>query len=276
MGLPAAGKTTYIGALWYILNNSSTCSLKIGNFTGDLTYFIDISGKWSNCQEIDRTLPASEKLVNEVPLDNGQGNSVTLILPDLSGESFQGQYTQRMIKSKHAEFIKDCTGVLLFLNPDKIKQSVLISEVPKHLREIGTGEGKSIENKARNPKDDSTQVQLVELLQFIAYIRNDRPVHLCIVISAWDLINTTKGNIKPGDYILKDLPLLWQYVKSNSHIFNIDSYFGISAQGGRLEESEKLLNIIDPCDRVKVVDGEGNSSKDITLPISWIMSKANE
>ena len=115
MGLPEAGKTTYIAALWYILNNSNESSLRIDNYSGDLSYLTDIGKKWANIEKMPRTLKPSEKLSIELPLTNSRNEQIILTFPDLSGESFQEQYVNRVAKIEHAEFIKDCLGVFLFI-----------------------------------------------------------------------------------------------------------------------------------------------------------------
>lgn len=275
MGLPEAGKTTYLAALWYVLNNISDSRFKIKNYIEDHSYLVNISQDWADSKEIPRTKPEFEKQSMVLSLESNQNENITLAFPDLSGESFQHQYEKREAKIKHVELIRNCSGVLLFIHPDKIREPWLISEVPERVR---GEESEEVEkgNKPRNPKeDDPTQVQLVELLQFLTYIRNDQRVRLCIIISAWDLVEVAGQYSKPGILIKEKMPLLWQYVISNSEIFKV-KYYGISAQGGKLDESEKLQEIDNPIDRIKIVDDEDNQSKDITLPISWIMSNNNE
>ena len=114
----------------------------------------------------------------------------------------------------------------------------LIADIPKNIRTNEAEE--AVEVKPRNPKDDPTQVQLVELLQFVRYLRNDQKLNLTIVISAWDLLEAQSHKWKPQDLVKKELPLLWQYAKSNSDIFSV-MYYGVSAQGGKLNETDRLL-----------------------------------
>jgi hypothetical protein len=52
-------------------------------------------------------------------------------------------------------------------------------------------------------------------------------------------------------------------------------YFGVSSQGGPLETQEEidlLSEIIDPMDRIKVIDNNGNESCDITIPLYSILA----
>lgn len=275
MGLPDAGKTTFIAALWYVLNNMSDSSLKIQDYTGDHSYLVKISKKWADMEEIHRTKPEFEKQAIALSLLNRQSENITLEFPDLSGETFQYQYEKREAKKEHFNLVKNCSSVILFIHPDMIKQPCLISEVPARVRKDKDVKVNT-DIKPRNPKeDDPTQVQLVELLQFITYIRSDQEVRLCIIISAWDLIESVKLGSKPEIVVKEKMPLLWQYVKSNLEPFNI-TYYGMSAQGGKLEERDKLLKATNPCDRINIIDNDGNKSHDITLPISWVMSNTNE
>lgn len=277
MGMPEAGKTTFIAALWYVLQDTNDSSLRIEKYTGDLSYLSGISKKWADIEQIPRTKPEFEEQSIVLSLVNSQNENITLAFPDLSGESFQHQYEKREAKKEHFKLIRDCSSVILFIHPDKIKEPCLISQVPAHVREDESEvEEVKKESKPRNPKeDDPTQVQLVELLQFLTYMRDDQLVRLCIIISAWDLVEAAKPGSKPEIFIKEKMPLLWQYVKSNTQIFNV-AYYGMSAQGGKLEERDKLLKINNPCDRINIIDNDGNSSNDITLPISWVMSNNNE
>ena len=271
MGLPEAGKTTFLAALWYVLDNSNDSSLKIKNYLGDLTYITNIANEWADAKALSRTIKTTEKLKIELSLKSSSDEDITLAFPDLSGESFQDQYVEREVKVKHAKLTKDCSGVFLFIHPDKIIEPFLISELPATIRKCKT-EDTSTEEKRWNIKEVPTQVQLVELLQFLTFIRNGQQVRLSIVVSAWDLIDKTQT---PEQFIKERLPLLWQYLMSTSDFLSI-TYCGVSAQGGELSESEKLLENTNPSDRITVIDNEGNRFKDITLPISWILNNKNE
>ncbi|WP_366924199.1 hypothetical protein MFMK1_001157 [Metallumcola ferriviriculae] len=275
MGLPEAGKTTYLAALWHCLNNKENLSLRIKTYTEDHSYLSGISAKWADAEEVSRTKPEFEKKAITLSLENNKEDEITLAFTDLSGESFQHQYENREAKKEHVEFVQDCLGICLFVHPEKIKEPYFISEVPASVREENI-EG-AIEHEPRNPREnDPTQVQLVDLLQFITHMRGNKSVNLCIMISAWDLLKETcQKEMGPENYIKTRMPLLWQYLKSNSNVFLLE-YYGVSAQGGQLEDQEKLLEINDPCDRIMVVDNDGNLLNDITLPLNRIVSKSNE
>lgn len=273
MGLPEAGKTTYLAALWHFLNHGQNVSLKNDKLIGDQVYLAKISNKWADVEALSRTLRPSEKLTLSIQLKTDNGSRVILNFPDLSGESFQNQWRYREISKEHVEIAKKATGAILFIHPETIIEEHLLSSLDVSLQLNQTATSDSADDVIKfDSKDSPTQVLLVELLQFLAYIRDLNPLHIVIVISAWDLIrNGERSDIKPDKWLEKRLPLLWQYIRANKELFNVTCY-GISAQGGKLDAADELLDKDEPCDRVLVVDQEGNHSNDITLPINWILN----
>jgi hypothetical protein len=122
---------------------------------------------------------------------------------------------------------------------------------------------------AWEPRLAPPQVQLVELLQFIAgreYFKP--PFRLALVISAWDMLKET--GISPAKWFVTQVPLLSQFLESNRNIFEYTIY-GVSAQGGDYTETEKLTQV-DPSERIDVVSSDGTSSShDLTEPLIWLM-----
>lgn len=271
MGLPEAGKTTFLAALWYVLKNSNTNKLKLKEYSGDLSYISSISRKWVNTEEIERTKPTYEQKSISLTLEDENKDVIVFSFPDLSGETFQNQYEKREADNEIVTYLKESNGILLFINPNTIKEPFLISEVPLGARaSVGDGE---VEFSTRNPKEsDPTQVILVELLQFAMQMRYQAPVNLCIIISAWDLVEKYNN---PKDFVLYKLPLLWQFVESNNKVLNT-SFYGASAQGDSLDNREELLKNENPCNRVFVVDASGNKFNDITIPLSMVVSGESE
>ncbi|SFM24035.1 TRAFAC clade GTPase domain-containing protein [Pelosinus propionicus] len=271
MGLPAACKTTYLAALWYCLTNSVNSGLKIKEFIGDQTYLSDISSKWAEVEEIPRTKPEFEQKKITLLLENSTQDLMEISFPDLSGESFQAQYAEREVNQETVDYVRECDGLLLFINPENATEPNFIAEIPDIFRNNETIEE---ELPVRNALEDPTQVQLVELLQFVKYMRYDRPIKLGVIISAWDKVEEGIPELKnePKSFIKRKLPLLWQYLESNLYYFKV-VYYGISAQGGELTQNEILLNKNNPCERIIVVDEQGHRSNDITLPLSKMVSE---
>lgn len=273
MGLPDAGKTTYLAALWYSLNLQDRTVLSLKEYTGDHKYLAKISETWLDAEKVSRTTIQSEQKILPLLLKDHYNQQFEISFPDLSGESFQKQYSIREIDKDLEKYILYSNGILLFINPNIIKEPWLISEFNYKNRHSDNISDEKI--PTRNPiSDDPTDVQLVELLQFIHFIKDCNHKKLGIIISAWDVI--TKYD-KPENFVKAQLPFLWQYLYCNSTIFDT-FYYGVSAQGGPLEteaDSAKLSDFDDPIDRILVIDNDGNKCNDITLPL-WETLKENE
>lgn len=61
MGLPGAGKTTFLAALWHTINsNSFAASLKLDKIDNG-QYLAQLSQKWVDAEPLDRTVPSNEQ-----------------------------------------------------------------------------------------------------------------------------------------------------------------------------------------------------------------------
>lgn len=286
IGLPAAGKTTFLAALWHVINSDEVDgALELEQLTGDQEHLNGIRDIWSDVKSLERTKVGAEKFVSML-LRCPVGKSVTEVtFPDLSGESFTLQWVHRKMKNDHATLVQKAVGGLLLIHPEYVIPETLIPDVMdivddiKSQTEAGqkatietnqtgeTGINESPDQTEWDPKKAPTQIQLVDLLQFVAVLNARRPIRLAVVVSAWDCIG---GETSPRDWIRERLPLLWQYLNTNSETFSPE-FYGISAQGGGLEEADELRRKIRPSDRIRVVKHDLSESHDITTPIRWIM-----
>jgi hypothetical protein len=273
MGLPEAGKTTFLAALWHVLNYGRNTRMKSDKFIGDQTYLANNSKKWANGTKLERTFRSVEQNNLQLQLKSDNDKQIVLSFPDLSGESFQSQWEEREINSQHSDMAQKANSAFLFIHPEKVREEHLISSLGL-IDSLGQSSTDSVnEGNIWIHKDAPTQVQLVELLQFLTYIRSGNPLNLIVIISAWDLIKNSERMKKTKiaeNWVSERLPLLWQYLKANHEILNV-AYYGISALGGEYSDMGSLLDIDDPCKRILVVDPEGNESNDITSPISRIL-----
>lgn len=262
LGLPDAGKSTFLGALYYLLMNEEggKCELRIKHVLGDATYIGKLSDTWAEYKELDRTNLSNKNLKTELELEDNNHNVYKLKFPDSSGEKFKNMLKDRVIYTEEVNEIKSANRFFLFINPQHIEEPHFISEVPEQIRK------ENDINVDMNKKDRTpTETKLVELIQFLLYVKGDTNINLDVVISAWDLLNNSIK--KPMEYVEKNLPLLNQYIRSNNDKIKIKCW-GVSAQGGNLKSKEERLELarksINIDDRIIVVDNEGNRSKDIT------------
>lgn len=235
IGLPNTGKTSYLAALWYMVGQSSTsCALKLDRLDGESQYLNQIRDAWLEYRPVARNKADSQRTVIMWLVNRETSTMGRLSFPDLSGEAFRSQWTERQLATGYDESLREATGGILFVNPDNIVKPHRIDTVNVVLGEIGGGEttqGAKIKDKSWDKERTPTQVQLVDILQFMvsrSYFRP--PFRLAVVVSAWDRI--TDDNLRPSDWIARELPLLKQFIESNELLFEV-SFYGISAQGAR-------------------------------------------
>ena len=118
-------------------------------------------------------------------------------------------------------------GCSSFVHPSSMTKTRRLD--PADVRKPKSGEL----SKPWHPSDTSTQVELVELLQFVLLLRDSiGRLPVAGIISAWDLI---RGAVPPAEWFADRLPLLSQFLQANSEDVPFQVY-GISAQGGDLEK----------------------------------------
>jgi len=270
IGLPATGKTSFLAALWYLVQHSQVPhKLTLERLEGDNKYLNQISDAWLLCQPVPRTPTDSEKIVSMVLKDTDSGSTITLTFPDLSGESFSLQWSDRQITISYDNFLKIASGGVLFVNPEPHKPARIDAAAPL-IEEMNHADADADTSVVEwEPTLAPRQVQLVELLQFIA-LRDlfKPPFRLALVISAWDKLKAS--GISPAKWFATQVPLLFQFLESNRNLFEYTIY-GVSAQGGDYAEAEKLTEV-DPSERIDVVSSDGRSSShDLTEPLLWLM-----
>lgn len=261
-GLPTAGKTTYLAALWDALESNASVT-KLGRLPESTVYLSQIRDAWLKCNEMGRTTHAS---VNETTLDliTPKG-PLTLAIPDVSGEHFRDAWEKRTWSTTIDQLVGAADGLLLFVHPS-IDRPVSLDLLQLLAGAAGGAQPPEVASETPwTPELASTQVKLVDLLQLIRGRRGgDSTSPLAVVVSAWDLV---PPETKPSDWVRDELPLVSQYLDLNHDAYQC-RVFGISAQGGRLDEAARLRGITRPADRIIARDDDGPI--DISGPITWL------
>jgi hypothetical protein len=236
IGLPGTGKTSFLAALWYMVDQATVdCALVLDKLDGDITYLNQIRQSWLDYKAVHRTYSDSEKVVSMRLKHRSNGSAVKLTFPDLSGESFRLQWTERQFTANYDKLLREAHGAILFIHPDTVVKPNRIDMVD----ELLSGQWEGDEKMAAAPAGSfgrpwesqkaPTQVQLIELLQFIVAQEYFRPpFKLAVVVSAWDML-VGLGN-SPKHWVSSQLPMLSQYLESNELTFQ-PSFYGLSAQG---------------------------------------------
>lgn len=284
VGFPSAGKSTFLAALWQVITTGEVASsLSLINLDSDSVHIDMIHKEWLAGNPLKRTGVVEVDQISPVIMGLGRNGveEVKLVIPDVGGEYFELQWTERRWPKDYDDLLKSANSFLLFVNPDRLTLgSMLTPEVGQLVSLLQTDEDAANDQppaKEFDPKKSPTQVKFVELLQYFA--SRDYLLHLrkcVIIISAWDLLE--KHFQSPDAWFEKQMPFLWQYLQTNDERFEYRIY-GISAQGGELEDGEKrptekkkeLLQLMRPSERIKVKYGENPTHHDITEPIKWLV-----
>lgn len=291
IGLPETGKTTFLAAFWHVTRSGEVPdALKVSATPSEREYLNRISGTWRRCLKQIHTPkgtlhPIELQLTNDVLAAHA-----SLLFPDLSGEVLADQWENRHWDQTYDELARRAFAVLLFIHPQRVVEPESIidekklaaalrspdddhdgqPETPDYNETEGDGEEVPWTHKLA-----ATQVQLVELLQFLGGIRSRRsPFRTAVVVSAWDKVGTTA----PEKWVQNRLNLLWQFLSCGCVTDNV-RFFGVSAQGCDYkspkdeefsEDQQRMLEFEDASERIRVVC-DGEESCDITVPIRWLL-----
>ncbi|WP_288443588.1 hypothetical protein [uncultured Serratia sp.] len=269
LGLPSSGKSTFLAALWHlILTDEVECPLSLNGFTSDYPYLNSIHSHWIDGNPLHRTSMESEQIAELNLIQDSSKEQFTLLIPDLSGEEFELQLSRKKVKTKTFEMINEATGIVLFLSADKKDGDVYFHQVGKS-KKIRKG---NVENISWDYHLIPTQVKIVELLQtLMSFPFVKESYRISFIISAWDVV--MEREITPDTWIKEEYPLLQQFLETNSKFF-LAKIYGVSAQGGDLNDPKKKLDLTSmytASERIICHDGN-NLTHDITKPLIWIIN----
>jgi hypothetical protein len=255
-----------------LAERGNTTSLKLSHTSENRTYLNQIAKEWRDCSQVPRTNLQTEQIV-VLHLNGSSIGAFDLAVPDLSGEAFEQQLTDRRMTLHHDEFVRNATGVVLFVHPDVQQGTRLTQALQLEAAIGGVQDGAGLSAGPIAPwsvEKLPTQVKLVELIQFILE-RAQRKVRVAMVISAWDLVDSLGA---PHEFLSRELPLLQQFLDANADLLEY-AVFGVSAQGGDIgdpKEKQALLELDDALKRIKVRQGQ-DTGNDITKPIAWLLRR---
>lgn len=276
IGLPNSGKTTFLAALWHILDAGEiSTDLNLETLSEDNTYLNAIVKAWRNYSRMPRTSAETESTVKLRLCSQSDSRRITLNFSDLDGESFNSQLIDRESRPEYIQAYESKGGILLFLNADRAQDGMSILDL-KPILNPEKDENNKQELHEWRPDNVPEQVRLTELLQFLQrppFVRRLR--RLVVVISAWDVISSPQPT--PRDWLSREFPFLFQYLSANPHSFEF-RVFGVSAQGGQIpgsednpEAKEQRLKLVKSVvsHRIQCVESD-DMNHDLTVPIEWL------
>lgn len=270
IGLPRSGKTTFLAALWHLLDAGEVSSkFVLGKLIGDHSHLNAIVDAWRRCEEVQRTSMAAEVRVSIHVKEAATGKEAVLHFPDLSGESFELQLASRTCAADYVADYEGNGGVLLFVTADRPSDGMAIVDVAPLA--IGESVEEPVEDHQDwSPEMVSAQVKLVELLQFLQRAPFRQAIRrLAVVVSAWDVVQPV--GLQPIQWLERELPFLHQFLVANPESF-IFQVYGVSAQGGDVKSQQRSVLVEQvPSMRIQCV-GPETDPHDLTSPIAWLMS----
>jgi Double-GTPase 1 len=275
MGQTKTGKTTFIAAMFDVVETEKVAgSLVLDGVDGNQQHLNEIRDAWADCREISRTVIGKEKVVSVTLRERGSGVKGRIALPDMDGEAFERQWSERAWPKSHKEITESCDSALLFIHPARVKTGALIRDTKRPIAALGGDTPPPRPETAGTPdagkKFTPTQVQLVELLQFVRWVKQGlSEFRLGVIVSAWDVV-MKQGNRTPKKWLQTQLPMLHQFLTANRESI-CSRVYGVSAQGGDIvKDADKLRKRKSPSERIIVVE-ETTQSSDITIPVRWVL-----
>lgn len=277
IGLPEAGKTTFLAALWHVADTGGVPgALRAPRDVVDQEHLNAIRERWLAVEPTPRTRRGAERRVSML-LEKEDKTLIEVLFPDMSGESFLEHWKDRVWSAGYQELVENSQGVLIFIHPEKLVPSPRIDEGAGALQVLQSlDEGRSpghaaltsVQENPWDPERSPTEVVLVDLLQMIDSARTPvSRLRVAVVISAWDRVEAEQ--LEPAEWLAQRLPLLSQFLEANEDRYEWRVY-GVSAQGGDPIQDAQRLRAMLPPERIKVV-GSGASLHDITAPVRWLI-----
>lgn len=293
IGLPEAGKTTFLAALWHVAESEEVPgALRLEKISENAKHLNSIRSDWLRFERVVRTVPGQEQPTT-LWLRDDRRPVGEVLFPDLSGESFEGAWKDRHWTKDYSQFVSVADSLLVFVHPGTLKEPYTIAEMqqmaeaafPEEIQEEGNSkQAKGIDEATAEaaPEEWSaekapTQVQLVDLLQFTEkYQMAKRPVRVGVIVSAWDLVHDLYPGESGAKNWLKDrMSYLDQYLRSNLESFSLRVY-GVSAQGGDLKKDlDVLQSHVRTSERI-VIQGPECAPHDISEPVRWCLGLRGE
>ena len=270
-GLPDAGKTTYIAALWDIIRMREKEDLELMFTTSpeNVAYLNEIWGYGVKMKKIERSnTPVPDDIKINVKRKT-DGEELVLDIPDFMGEQFQS-IINRKLPENISKWLSLCDRMLFLINK--------LDGGNKDDMEEDGGTGNEVVDRAKekatvSPLAPEKMMQTSQNLMILKYIATHSKIKkVAIGLSAWDSKMTTKDS--PEAYLQKRSPVLYNFIKYH---FPDRLFFGVSAQGfdyvkdvGKKDEMrDKQKN----CDRAFIVyDKEESPSPDLTRPLNFLIS----
>lgn len=257
-GLPNAGKTTYIGALAYLLQNPIDNQVwTLSEVPDDMSYLNKLCDPWLSLKPVDRTTRGSAYNI-ELALKGTNGKELQLSMPDIAGEDFSA------IIQKQSGVIDAWTE-----KPDSLL--LFIKDLPIEVL------AEDFDDNENKKSDKLPTFELAHMSSSIQNLLLLRELHnkynwkkVAIGFSAWDLKEDSWRS--PREYLKSLSPFLNNFI---NHFFPDAFVFGVSAQGVDYDKigglADDFIAKTEKGERAYVVIEGVGKSYDLTLPLNHLV-----
>lgn len=293
LGLPQAGKTSWLGRLWLALDRppygSEPPLTKAGQ--PDLEALNALSDSF-----IDGEYPKATPFVDppriRVPVRWKEGAQFDVRIADYSGEEIKAIHRERDAAWSEAwERRSESSSLMVFIRPahhiDPTSTRLVPERMLQHVDQAGQvgreplrdSEGGNLDGWLTVP----TAVAIVELMQFFRFLRGWSPgfwpdpkdFRVAVCLSCWDAVAEEDRCGGPAGYMRERLGLLDDFLSTNFHPGGVRA-FGVSATGGDLRDAAFQETYAEkyPEDwgSVQWSTDEGvGESDDLATPLSWLL-----
>lgn len=263
VGLPNAGKSTYIGAFWAIEKDGGTGhKLTCKEYPSDTTYLDALKKSWLEQTVVSRTVNIEPQEIHLKLHSETTGNALELHIPDFKGEVFQ-RILSNNVMDKAAQWCGETDCILYFIK--YAKEDILQDEIPQTSESART-ESARTESTTMQIEDISEWTQNIMLLKYLhTQVKHNTPLAICI--SAWDKVNT---NLPIESWVESEHPFLYNFIR---HHFTNVKYYGVSAQGleykdEKFDEYQRLTEL-----KQRAYVYTDNKSYDITEPFDFLITQ---
>jgi hypothetical protein len=263
IGMPQTGKSTFLGALWALIQSPLEESVSEAGFSGDRSYIQRLAEQVARGEEIDRTgVDTNEAMAVELSFESlGRAD---VLIPDTSGESLRVLVEQHLWHPRLRAACEQATAIALFVHPARLRAPQPISLLAGF--ESGDAPGPAAEPVAFDVHEHAaTAAELIDVFENVTELCRERwPIRLVVIVSAWDRVD---GEATPHEWLRTRLPAVLATIESNPDIAALE-VFGVSAQGGPLDVREELLARGEIVDRVYALD-RGARPVSLVAPVRW-------
>lgn len=258
LGLPKTGKSTFLGTLWHFVEEPSVEDIKEADIEGSRKHLQELASHARALTEITRTYHDDDEHF-EVDVEFAGSGTVKLVIPDRSGEQFQGLIERRQWPELLRDELAVATGLILFVNPDE-------HNPPLELY-VAAGAGPPPDGPAEYTNHGAcTSAQLIDGLENVIEAMSNRwPLRVAVVISAFDRVE----DATPQEWIEKRLPVIASLLETDSARIE-GAAFGVSALGGRREDAESVQQLGELHERAWTRSADGTAVR-FSEPVRWAL-----